>query len=158
MITEIEIINIKGIGSATQNGTFEFDLYPNKPNIFVAPNGYGKSSLATAFKCLNTRRIKLEKFDFFESNEDNKPSIKISYKDSANNLQEISATDDSNEISEIFDWFVINSQIYAKAKKSRIGGAVVASASLETPPIILKKTIPNKTYFNYSISSCCLPV
>ena len=45
IINKIFIDNIKGIDH------FEFsqDLYPNRPNILVAPNGYGKSSFATAF-------------------------------------------------------------------------------------------------------------
>lgn len=153
MIKKIEIQNVKGIGSATPNGRYEFDLYPNKPIIFVAPNGFGKSSLLIAFKSMNTRKIKLEKNDYFENNEENKPSIKISYVDSNNNLQEKVATEDSNEINDVFDWFVINNQVFAKAKKSRIAGAVVASASLETPPIILIKTIPEKAQFQYSIKN-----
>lgn len=153
MIKKIEIQNVKGIGSATPNGRYEFDLYPNKPIIFVAPNGFGKSSLLIAFKSMNTRKIKLEKNDYFENNEENKPSIKISYVDNNNNLQEKVATEDSNEINDVFDWFVINNQVFAKAKKSRIAGAVVASASLETPPIILIKTIPEKAQFQYSIKN-----
>ena len=151
MIKKIEIQNVKGIGSGTTNGKFEFDLHPNKPNIFVAPNGFGKSSLAIAFKSLNKRKIKLDKNQFYKSNEDNKPSIKISYLDNDNDLKKKTATDNSNEINEIFDWFVINSQVYAKAKKNRIAGTVIASASIETPPIILIKTIPEKAKFHYSI-------
>ncbi len=151
LIKKIGIKNVKGIGSTTPNGKYEFDLYPNKPNIFVAPNGFGKSSFLIAFKSLNTRKIKLEKNNYFENNEDNKPSIKISYLDNNNEPQEKTATDDSNEINDVFDWFVINNQVFAKAKKSRIGGTVIASASLETPPFTLVKTIPDKVQFQYSI-------
>lgn len=153
MIKKIEIQNVKGIGSTTPNGKYEFDLYPNKPNIFVAPNGFGKSSFLIAFKSMNTRKINLDENDYFQNNENNKPSIKISYLDSNNDLQEKNATHDSNEIKDVFDWFVINNQVYAKAKKNRIGGTVIASASLETPPIILIKTIPEKIKFEYSIKA-----
>ncbi len=42
VISKIEISNIKGIGNLTINQ----NIYPNRPNILVAPNGFGKSSLA----------------------------------------------------------------------------------------------------------------
>lgn len=45
MIKVIEIKNIKGI----QHRRFELDILPNKPSLLVAPNGFGKSSLAIAF-------------------------------------------------------------------------------------------------------------
>ena len=45
MLNSISIHAIKGI----QNKTFNLDLYPNKPSILVAPNGFGKSSFAIAF-------------------------------------------------------------------------------------------------------------
>ncbi|MCW3110998.1 MAG: hypothetical protein JWQ09_5504, partial [Segetibacter sp.] len=62
------------------------------------------------------------------------------------------ASDTFNEINNVFDWFVINSQIFAKAKKIKINGHVIASASLETPPVILFSSIPEKIAFNYSIA------
>jgi len=47
-IKSIEIIHVKGIG----NHPFQLDLIPNKPNILVAPNGFGKSSFGIAFDSL----------------------------------------------------------------------------------------------------------
>lgn len=151
MISKIELSNIKGIGESTNNGTIEFDLYPNKPNIFVAPNGFGKSSFATAFNSMNNRRIDLADADHFENDSDNEPSISITFKDSAGRSIVKTANKTSNEISTIFDWFVINNKVFAKAKKTRIGGNVIASASMEVPPIILRTTIPQRRTFNYSI-------
>jgi len=40
-LESIKIENIKGIG----NKQFMVNLFPNKPSIFVAPNGFGKSYL-----------------------------------------------------------------------------------------------------------------
>ena len=48
VISKIEVNNIKGIENLAIN---EY-IYPNRPNILVAPNGFGKSSLAVAFKTL----------------------------------------------------------------------------------------------------------
>ena len=150
MIKKIKIANIKGIGADTSNGTFEFDIPKNKPSIFVAPNGFGKSSLATAFKSLKKSKIDLHKDDFYQSNEENPPRIEISHLDNDENIQVVSATNLTNEIDNVFDWFVINNQVFAKAKKNRIGGHVVASASLETPPVVLSNSIPERLAFNYS--------
>jgi len=60
MLKVIEIEHIKGI----QHKRFVLDISPNRPSLLVAPNGFGKSSLATAFNSMNNRRIVL-KGDFF---------------------------------------------------------------------------------------------
>ncbi|BCO10625.1 hypothetical protein GF1_30010 [Desulfolithobacter dissulfuricans] len=151
MIKKIEIENIKGIGADTPNKCFEFDLYPNKPNIFVAPNGFGKSSLAIAFKSLNQNRINLDSDHHYEENEDNVPSIEISYIDNDGVLQLKTATNNSNEIKDTFGWFVINSQVFAKARQ--YGGNFTASASLETPTIVLQSTIPQNIKIGYSVNN-----
>ncbi|PTY38719.1 hypothetical protein BGP77_11100 [Saccharospirillum sp. MSK14-1] len=151
MIKKIAIANIKGVGDGTRNGLYEFDILKNKPSILVAPNGFGKSSLATAFKSLKSTKIELHKDDFHRGRDDLDPKIEISYSDDDGNVVVISADNSSNEISNAFDYFVINSQVFAKARKNRIGGHVIASASLEIPPIILSGSIPEKTYFNYSV-------
>ncbi|MBY7785957.1 ABC transporter ATP-binding protein [Vibrio fluvialis] len=152
MIKKIEITNIKGIGDGTTNGLYEFDLLKNKPSILVAPNGFGKSSLATAFKSLKSTKIELHKDDFHQGKDDLVPRIAITHVDDDGNIGVLSADNVTNEISNTFDCFVINNQVFAKAKKSRIGGHVIASASLEIPPIILSGSIPEKTVFNYSIN------
>jgi hypothetical protein len=118
----------------------------------VAPNGFGKSSFATAFKLLKKSKIELHKNDFHQENDDLLPSIEISYLDDEGNLQVVRASDTTNGIDSAFDCFVINNQVFAKAKKNRIGGHVIASALLETPPIVLFSTIPEKSTFNYSVT------
>lgn len=152
MIKKITVTNIKGIGDGTSNGMFEFDIPKNKPSIFVAPNGFGKSSLATAFKSLKRSKIDLHKDDLHQGNEDLSPEIEISYLDDDGETQAVGATELTNEIDSVFDCFVINNQIFAKAKKNRIGGHVVASASLEIPPIVLFSSIPERRAFSYSFT------
>ena len=50
MITNITIDNIKGFG--TENNSIDVIIKPKKVNILVAPNGFGKSSITTAFNLL----------------------------------------------------------------------------------------------------------
>lgn len=50
MITNIKIENIKGFGTA--NNSFDIEIKPQKVNILVAPNGFGKSSITVAFSSL----------------------------------------------------------------------------------------------------------
>ena len=56
VITRIEINNIKGIEHLAINQ----NIQPNRPNILVAPNGFGKSSIAIAFKTLVANKIGLK--------------------------------------------------------------------------------------------------
>jgi hypothetical protein len=153
VIKKIAITNIKGIGDGAINGLYEFDLPKNKPCILVAPNGFGKSSLATAFKSLKTSKIELHKDDLHQGKVDLASRIEISYLDDDENIIIISADNSTNEISNTFDHFVINNQVFAKAKKNKIRGQVIASASLEIPPIVLLSSIPEKTAFNYSANN-----
>lgn len=153
MIERIQITNIKGIGNNTANSTYEFELRPNRPHILVAPNGFGKSSLATAFNKLRPTKIVLEKNDFFQRDENNKPIIQLTYSDNGANQTTLLADENSNQFRPIFDWFVINNQLFAKAKKNRIGGNVIASASLETPPVILINSIPENINFEYYVNN-----
>jgi hypothetical protein len=153
MIEKIQITNIKGIGTNTPNSVYEFELRPNRPHIFVAPNGFGKSSFATAFKKLKPSKIDLDKDTWFENNEDNLPQIDLTYTNDDGVSEIVTATHNSNQLRNSFSWFVINNQIFAKAKKNRIGGNVIASASLETSPIILENSIPENIAFSYSINN-----
>ena len=118
MIERIQITNIKGIGNNTKNSTYEFDIRPNRPHIFVATNGFGKSSFATAFERLRPTKIVLEKNDYFQNNDQNKPRIQLTHSDNGNNQETLTADDNSNQFRANFSWFVINNQLFAKAKKS----------------------------------------
>lgn len=140
-LTSIAIENIKGISDKS----FHLELYPNKPAILVAPNGFGKSSIACAFKSLNKNRIKLTEKHYHKGNEALEPKITIS-------LDTVSyvATSSSNNISSEFDICVINSPIYAKATSRNMGEFSTSSASLEVESVTLIDTVPAKQDFDYS--------
>ena len=72
-ITSIQIKNIKGI----ENKSFKLDLPPNKPNILVAPNGFGKSSFACAFASLQNNKISVHDNHLHQNNQEN-PNLLIS--------------------------------------------------------------------------------
>lgn len=147
-IKEIELTNIKGI----QNKLFSLNLIPNKPNIFVAPNGFGKSSIGVGFNSLKSKRIELDDKSYFENNESNRPEIKITIsKDGSEQI--LIADDTQNTISDLFDVFVINSQVISKATSQRYAGRTITRSSLEIEPTIFVPRIPNKEVFNYSISA-----
>lgn len=55
-IKEIEIQNIKGL----EKLVLSQPIFANRPNILVAPNGFGKSSFATSFGSLNSKRIEIK--------------------------------------------------------------------------------------------------
>lgn len=144
VITEIHIENIKGL----QNFELKQFVQPNRPNILVAPNGFGKTSLAVAFKSLKSKRIELDKSDYYNGDVSNKPVLKL--KLSTGEILE--ADDNHNSISSIFDIYVINCQLKPKATAQRYSGKLIPKASMNISPTVMIQTIPNKVDFNYSLS------
>jgi hypothetical protein len=118
----MSIENVKGISSKS----FDLDIYPNKPAILVAPNGFGKSSIACAFNSLNKNRIALNEKDQHNRNASLEPKITISF-----DAVSFEATGNSNDISSECDVFVINSPVYAKAISQNMGRFSASSASLD---------------------------
>ncbi|MFY7669466.1 hypothetical protein ACOSP6_00125 [Tenacibaculum sp. MEBiC06402] len=143
MIRIIEIENIKGIDQKT----FDLGIYPNKPSLLVAPNGFGKSSLATAFNSMNNNRINLAEDDLHAENIHNLPRVAIEYVQEDNTVLNLVATHNSNTISNHFDYFVINNQTKPKGIGSRFGNA---TARLEIKDVVLVDRIPDNTQFGYS--------
>jgi len=144
-IKTIEITNVKGIG----NKTFNLDLLPNKPNILVAPNGFGKSSFSIGFDSLKKSKIELDSKYYYQDNDANRPTISITVEDTSG-TRTLIANDTTNIISNEFDLFVINSQLMAKATKMNISGNVIVKSSLEISPTILVPTIPPRVTFGYN--------
>lgn len=138
-IQSITIENIKGI----EKKVFNLDIIPNKPSVLVAPNGFGKSSLAIAFKSLNRDRIKLKYDLYHKDNFKLIPKISLSFK-RGGNLTTLEADKSKNDIFKEFSCFVINSQLYARGSYSS------AKATLNIEDVVLVKKIPERTYFDYS--------
>lgn len=146
MLRVIEIENIKGI----QHKRFELDIQPNKPSILVAPNGFGKSSLATAFNSMNNRRIDLNEEDYHAENETLLPRIYVEYTRPDGTLATLEATNATNTISNEIDYFVINNLTKPKGNASTFGGFANARASLIIEDVVLVARIPTNVPFNYS--------
>ena len=122
----IKIKNIKGI----EYKEFNINAVANKPNILVAPNGFGKSSFATAFNSLNKNKIQLRESDYYCGNNENPPQITISYRDDAGETHELIADDSQNAIKDDISYFVINCRTEAKGIRTYKGGV---SARIEIP-------------------------
>ncbi|MFV0264243.1 MAG: hypothetical protein ACK5JN_17720 [Kluyvera sp.] len=138
-ISQIEIRNIRGIS----HECFNVQLSAHKPNLLVAPNGFGKSSIATAFSSMNTKRIDLAENDHHKGDETLVPELSITV-----DGQKLSANRTKNEIRQQFDVLVVNSGLIPKAKKL-FKGAV--SSTIEVKPIIICK-IPEKADFSYKLA------
>lgn len=142
-ISTIEITNIKGIG----NKVFKLDLVPNRPNILVAPNGFGKSSFAIGFDSLKSNKIELDEKHYFNKNVGNRPILSLSL----TNGVTLTADDNQNTITDYFDVFVINNQTEPKSVVQTIPGRpAFAKTSLDIVPTVLIQTIPAKIDFEYN--------
>lgn len=141
----LEIKNVKGLS----NSNFTFNFFPNKPCILVAPNGYGKSSLACAFKSLKSNKLELKDDDFHNGDLSLLPEITVEF-----NKVKYLADTTQNTIYGHFDYFVINNPIIAKATQMKMGGFTRSTASITVDTIELVPTIPEKVMLNYSIQDC----
>lgn len=140
-ITGITIENIKGI----KRHHFKFTLYPNKPNILVAPNGFGKSSFAIAFASLHESKIILDEKDYHLGDGAFTPKIEIS----TSTGKCLSADNTMNDISGEFDVFVINNPLEPKANVRHYMGRTISKPTIDIKPTILVHTIPSKKDFIY---------
>lgn len=140
-LKQIEIENIKGI----QKHSFYLDILPNRPSILVAPNGFGKTSFATAFGLLRpdglqfTEYYNLHRYDTY-----NLPRLSIKYQKPDKTVIDLEASHNSNTIKNSFDYFVINSLIDAKGTGTNYG------SELTIRSVCLVEEIPEKVKFSYS--------
>ncbi|MGG7665488.1 hypothetical protein [Dyadobacter sp. BHUBP1] len=138
----VKIQNVKGIVERE----FSLDAIPNKPNILVAPNGFGKSSFAIAFNSLRSNRIELDEKNYYLGKSENRPSLSISLTDG----RILIADDNQNTIGDVFDVFVINNQTEPKSVVQSFGGRSFAKTSLDIVTTVLVNTIPERIGFDYS--------
>ena len=76
VITELHIENIKGL----QNFELKQSIQPNRPNILVAPNGFGKTSLAIAFKSLKNSKLDLDESSYYNGDSSTTISLSSSFR------------------------------------------------------------------------------
>ena len=140
-ISTLEITNIKGIG----HKSFQLDLVPNKPNILVAPNGFGKSSIAIGFDSLRSNKIELSEKNYHKKDDTNRPVLSLTL----SNNTTLTADDNQNTIKDQFDVVVINNQTEPKSA----GRPPFTKTTLDILPTVLVQTIPPKVDFTYSSST-----
>lgn len=114
LISNITIKNIKGFSD--KDNSIDVDIKSGKINIFVAPNGYGKSSITAAFKSLTNSRIKVEKKDIHKENEQLDSALSIT-----EDTITYTADKNKNELANHFKVAVVNSRLVAKATGRNMG-------------------------------------
>lgn len=146
-IVEIQIKNIKGI----EDKTFNVDIFINKPNILVAPNGFGKSSLAFAFESLNSTRIQIDKENLFKKEETRTPYLSITT-EYGHDKNKYEADNNKNNLNPHFSIFVLRNQTNVKAFGRNIGGQTVVSGNLSINDQLIVNTIPEVIAIPYGIA------
>lgn len=145
IIKRIRIENIKG----KRNLEVSFaDLTANQPNIVVAPNGYGKSTIATAFEAAQHGKLKLDSRDLYQQNTENRPKLEIELLGEYEGVY--TASDTEGNITENIFLGVINSPLYAKSTTRRYGDRTAATADLRIEDIIVYERIPERRAIDYS--------
>lgn len=144
-ITSVVVENIKGFSHFELN---DQSILPNRPNILVAPNGFGKTSLATAFLYLKRGNISLKQEDCYLEDLTMEPCVKLSL--STGNTYV--ADKNKNEISSCFDVHVVNNQLIPNAKAKHFGNVTTAKATLDISPTIVFRKIPKFVRFEYDYS------
>lgn len=147
-IERLKINNVKGKNSLELNFN---ELHANYANLFVAPNGYGKSTIATSFNSLKTNKIELDKEDFYEGREENAPLLEIEFRLEDYGRTILVADPNKNEFNSLIDTYVIKNPVYAKSTSRSMGRFSTQTARLDVQEIELIKSKPPKVEIPYKI-------
>lgn len=145
MISNITIKNIKGYGDPAVS--IDVELKTNKVNILYAPNGSGKSSLATAFASLLPRSLKVEKENMFHKDDTLEAELHITLDNNvlvANKLR--------NEISPRLSIHVINAGLTTGTTQHNMGKFTSVSGYLDISDVELISNIPPEVRPVYKIT------
>jgi acetate kinase len=112
MINKIRIENVKGYD--VQGKDLNVNLDPTKINLCVAPNGFGKSSLATAFESLKKSRLEISEDNKHVGQKNEPSSLKLTI-----DGVEYTANDSKNEFAD-YQAYVIHNRSRVDYKKQRI--------------------------------------
>ena len=151
-IKSISVENVRGISAAK----FVFDtpeMLGNKFHLLVAPNGFGKSSLAGAFSSLKPRSLKLPSSLLHKEDEANKAKLEITY--SIDGVETtVKADEGSNDISKTFSVAVISSRLKPRAvAKTGFNEFAKPTASLIIEPIVLVESVPKRPAKSFATSA-----
>lgn len=148
-IAKIQVKNVKGAKFIEINDR----IIPNKPSLMVAPNGFGKTSITTAFLSLNANRLKLDEEHAHLGDPSHKPQLTLELLGADGATKSLSADEASNTIAGELDIHVINSKLRPKATKRNTGKFTAVSARLALDEIVLIPTIPGKAIFSYNAAA-----
>ena len=146
-IKQIEIRNCRGIKELIISDS----IIANKPNILVAPNGFGKTSLAHAFSSITEHTsFKINEDDVFENDSANNPELKLIIKDGEQDyILEANNNNYSNTIRKYFDICVITNPQHIKTNQNFYGtGFASPKGKLIIEPVVIcrketKQTVPS---------------
>ena len=141
-ITGISCTHVKGI----EHLDIKCEFYPNKPNFLVAPNGSGKSSLATAFSSLNAQRLRLSGSDRYNGEDWDDSSVSLTFEDGSSYCANL----DSNEIAKAMDVQVIRSGLYANMTNRRAGPRILSQTKMNIQQCVLYEKVPKAANLGYS--------
>ena len=145
-IKNIRIKNVRGISDWTLTDS----ITRNKPHLLVAPNGFGKTSVAKAFKSATDHTsLKINDADRYLHDESKKAHLSFDYDDgnSTNNYY-VNESVGSNEIRKNFDILVISDLRVVKAHAKNMGKFSAAKGKLIIPSIEICPVVrkPNNPY------------
>lgn len=144
-ISEIRVKNIKGFGGTSQ--PIKVNILPNKVNLLVAPNGWGKSSLTTAFESLRSNKIDVEKENKYKQDETLDSELTIVYDGTS-----YKANSQKNEINNLFLCKVIHCDLYPKVVTHNMGAYSSSRGYLDIKDIEICR-IPKRVELTYKFSS-----
>ena len=144
-ITGIACKHVKGI----EDLAVDCDFYPNRPNFLVAPNGSGKSSLATAFASLNSKRLRLADSDRYNGEDWDDSSLSVTF----DNGETLNANANVNEIADKMDVQVVRSGLYANMTNRRFESRVFSQTKMSVQQCILYDKVPVTVHLDYSVKA-----
>lgn len=142
IISKIRIANFKAI--TTYKDYLTPNWHPNKLCFIIAPNGFGKSTIAKAVESLTPSKLSNKNF----------PTAELAITRTINSQETtLVANNTKNEINKEMFTYVINSRLYAKNTGRNINGYKTSSADLKIKDITIIAGIPKKTNLKYEIKT-----
>lgn len=144
-ITEIRVKNIKGFGATGQ--PIKVSILPNKVNILVAPNGWGKSSLTAAFGSLHLNKLDVVKENKYKQDETLDSELII-----VCDGRIYTANNRTNEIHNLFACRVIHCDLYSKVVSKHMGSFSTSRGYLDIKDIAIRNK-PEKVDLLYEFTT-----
>ena len=143
MISKVNIENIKGYGIPGR--TINLNLSVSKINLCIAPNGFGKSSLAIAFESLKRNRLNVSQDNKHYENQDAPSKIVLTMDDI-----DYVADENKNDLSSVIRVCVINNRTCVDYTKKVFSHIVNVNAFSKIEELIICN-VPPKVVPKYTI-------